>query len=171
MGSNLSMDEVLLEFHEFTGSKKSVVLGTVGGDGSPEASYAPVLKLNNRFYIYVSELSKHTENLLNHLQASLLFIEDEMKSKQIFARQRATIKTHVKEIQRGKEAWEKILDAMQGKHGGLIEMLKPLDDFHLFEITPIEASYVRGFAQAYKVTGTNLSEITHKNDRGHGSKQ
>jgi hypothetical protein len=77
----------------------------------------------------------------------------------------------VKEIQRGKEPWEKILDAMQGKHGGLIEMLKPLDDFHLFEITPIEASYVRGFAQAYKVTGTNLSEITHKNDRGHGSKQ
>ena len=166
--SKLSLNEIHTEFHTFIDDKYSVILGTINNEGTPEASYAPVLRINHRFYVYVSELSKHTGNLLATLQASLLFIEDETTSKQIFARQRATLKTKVKPIERNSDLWEVILDSFEEKFGPMIPMLRPLEDFHLFEFASEEAGYVRGFAQAYRLVGQELSEVTHKNDRGHG---
>lgn len=166
--SKLSLNEIHNEFHAFIDDKDSVILGTINEDKTPEASYAPVLRVNHRFYIYVSELSKHTENLKSTLKASLLFIEDETTCKQLFARQRATLKAKAKLIERNSDLWEVILDSFEEKFGPMIPMLRPLEDFHLFEFTSDEASYVRGFAQAYRLNGQELSEVAHKNDRGHG---
>lgn len=166
--SKLSLNEIRDEFHSFIDDKESVILGTVNKDGEPEASYAPVLRINHRFYIYVSELSQHTGNLQNTPKASLLFIEDETSSKQIFARQRATLKAKAKLIERKSDLWEVVLDSFEEKFGGMIPMLRPLEDFHLFEFTSEEAGYVRGFAQAYRIAGEELSEVAHRNDRGHG---
>ncbi|MBF6058768.1 MULTISPECIES: HugZ family protein [Thiomicrorhabdus] len=156
------------EFQEFTLSHNSVILGTVDPHQRPEASYAPVLKDIDRFYIYVSELSKHTLNLLEHPRASLLFIENEENAKHLFARKRATLETRALRVPRDSEIWHKIIEKMEDKFGEIIQMLRPLEDFHLFELTPQSAGYVRGFAQAYRLEGENLSEVTHIRDRGHG---
>jgi putative heme iron utilization protein len=50
----------------------------------------------------------------------------------------------------------------------MMRNLRELKDFHLFELTPVKATYVRGFAQAYHINGSQLNEINHIRDRGHG---
>lgn len=166
------LQSIYNEFKSFIGSFETVILATTDASLHPESSYAPVLQYNNRFYIYVSELSNHTQNLMDMPKASLLFIEPEQEAKHLFARKRATLKAVSTHIERDTEQWHEMLDLMENKFGEIIQMLKPLEDFHLFEFTTQGAGYVRGFAQAYRLEGEDLSNVTHINDRGHGkSKQ
>lgn len=159
------------ELVTFINSFDSAVLATVNQESLPESSYAPVLQHNQRYYVYLSELANHTQNLLDVPKASLLFIEPEKEANHLFARQRASLKVEAQHIERDSEFWRDILGQMEDKFGDIIQMIKPLQDFHLFEFSVTEGSYVRGFAQAYKFTGEDLSDINHINDRGHGKSQ
>ena len=81
------LKQALREFHAFVASFDSVMLATINDEGDtpvPEASYAPVLVRDGKYYIFVSELALHTRNLLRNKSASLLFIEDESNSNNIF---------------------------------------------------------------------------------------
>ena len=70
-------------------SVRTVVLGTVSSGGIPNVSYAPfVMDEAKNIYIFVSKLSVHTSNIQANARASLMLIEDETKSKQVFARRR-----------------------------------------------------------------------------------
>lgn len=70
-------------------SVRTVVLGTVSSGGIPNVSYAPfVMDEAKNIYIFVSKLSVHTSNIQANARASVMLIEDETKSKQIFARRR-----------------------------------------------------------------------------------
>ncbi|MGC9385953.1 MAG: HugZ family protein [Hydrogenovibrio sp.] len=162
------LNGIYTEFNDFIDSHQSVVMATLNKTAEPEASYAPVMRNNGRFYIYISELSNHTFNLMEDPQASLLFIEPENEAKHLFARKRATLKTRARHIQRTEAEWETLMTQLEDKFGEIIQMLKPLEDFHLFELTPLSAGYVRGFAQAYKLEGDDLSDVTHLNEGGHG---
>lgn len=163
----LPLETVLAEFHAFNQSFNSVVLGTVNETGDADATYAPTLQIEGKFYVYVSELSAHTLNMLRHPRASLLFIEPETEAN-LFRRRRSSIRAQLRTIERSSAEWSRILDGYEEKLGKMMRHLRILKDFHLFELTPIEASYVRGFGQAYRVSGAELSDIRHANDRGHG---
>jgi hypothetical protein len=52
--------------------------------------------------------------------------------------------------------------------GETAQNLRHLADFHLFEVTIEQANFVRGFAQAYELSGEDLRQVRHINDRGHG---
>lgn len=156
------------ELMDFINSFESTVLATVNKTSTPESSYAPVLQYNHRYYVYVSELSNHTQNLMDVPKASLLFIEPEQEAKHLFARKRASLKVNANHLSRDSDTWNEILEKMEAKFGEIIQMLRPLEDFHLFELSVAEGNYVRGFAQAYKLGGEDLSDISHINDRGHG---
>ncbi|KUJ74343.1 hypothetical protein AVO42_02730 [Thiomicrospira sp. XS5] len=162
------LSNIYNEFNQFIDSHQSVVMATINKAAEPEASYAPVMRHDGRFYVYISELSNHTFNLMEDPQASLLFIEPENDAKHLFARKRATLKATAKHIQRSDSEWEGTMDKLEEKFGEIIQMLKPLEDFHLFELTPLSAGYVRGFAQAYKLEGEDLSDVTHLTEGGHG---
>ena len=165
---NKSLEEIYDEFNQFVDGFKSVVLATINKTNEPESSYAPVMKHDGKFYVYISELSNHTFNLLENPQASLLFIEPEGEAKHLFARKRATLKTRARHIKRSENEWESILGLFGEKFGKIIGMLKPMEDFHLFELTSGSAGYVSGFAQAYKLEGSDLSKVTHLTEGGHG---
>lgn len=164
----VDLNMVLAEFHEFNRSHDSVVLGTVNRDGNADTSYAPVLHKDNQFYIYISELAAHTPNLLNHLNASLLFIEPEDKATNLFKRKRSTIRAQAETIARDSEEFKQVMNDYLENFGKIMRNLSESKDFHLFKLTPQHATYVRGFAQAYLITGENLDEIMHMGDRGHG---
>lgn len=163
-----SLDDIYDDFNQFIDGFKSVVMATINKTSEPESSYAPVLKYDGKFYVYISELSNHTSNLLGNPQASLLFIESEDGAKHLFARKRATLKTRARHIKRSESEWESILGLLEEKFGKIIGMLKPLEDFHLFELIPDSAGYVRGFAQAYRLEGSDLSKVAHLTEGGHG---
>lgn len=162
------LDAVFAAQENFRDGFSTLILSTVNGEGRPEASYAPYVRdADGKLYIYVSELSRHTANLGQQSKTSVLFIESEADSKHLFARQRLTYDCLSREIARDSEHWQYIMGLFQEKFGKFMEMLRNLNDFHLFEITPHRGTYVAGFAQAYEITGERLNNIRHVNDTGH----
>lgn len=164
----LPLNSIAKDFFAFLSLHKTVVLGTLNKAMEAEASYAPVLQNNGRFYIYISELAKHSHNLLENKQLTLLFIQDEQDADNIFARKRATIKAHARHIDRDTVEWNALMDDYCQYFGDTAKMLRGLSDFHLFELSPTKASFVRGFAQAYELEGDLFNDVRHMNDRAHG---
>lgn len=161
-------NEIFEEFNEFISQQQSVILATSNHDGEPQASYAPFILVEGRFYIYVSELAAHTENLMHHADLGLLLIEDEQTADNLFARKRASIQATAQEIARDSDHWQQTMDCFVAQHGDTAALLKTLADFHLFELRAQKATFVKGFAQAYELSGEHLSQVRHKGDRGHG---
>ena len=154
------LSEVLREALEFSESRKSLLLSTVDSDGLPHASYAPFVRnASGDFYILVSELSSHTEFLARG-NASILLIEDESDASQIFARTRVSFHCTVQFVERHSEVWSEKVDAMQLRHGAIIETLVSLADFRMCRLIPDNGRYVRGFGQAYNIDPA-FSTIDH----------
>jgi putative heme iron utilization protein len=49
----------------------------------------------------------------------------------------------------------------KNQFGNFIDVIEPLQDFHLFQINPQSGRFIRGFGQAYELTGPGLNEIKH----------
>lgn len=163
-----TLEEILSEALEFHRAFDSMLLATADADGNPHASYAVhVMDEQGRFHIYISELAAHTQNLRTRPRASALFIEDESQAKNLFGRKRLTCECRSELLLRGSDEWEAVMDGFVAKYGKFMEMLKGLEDFHLFRLIPEKATYVRGFAQAYELSGEQLGAIRHVNDKGH----
>lgn len=152
--------------NELISSCRSVILATVNGEGSPNASYAPFARIENRFYILVSFMSRHTRNLRDIGKVSAMFIEDEANTKQIYARDRLTLDVQTREIKRGTSAWEEGIEKLKAAHGKVLDILVGLEDFIMIELTPVAGSYVNGFGSAYYVSD-QLEVVQHRNDVAH----
>ena len=149
------------EYIHFPDEFDSVLMATASADGEPDASYAVYLFRDDAYYVYVSELATHTVNLMATARVSLMFIEDESKAQNLFARQRMTLECAASEIGRGTDMFEAVLDTFEQRYGNFIQMLRTLSDFHLFRFKPESGTYVRGFGQAYRLEGKGLRQITH----------
>lgn len=128
------------------------MLSTVSVQGEPESSYAPYVRdKQGTFYIFVSQLAEHSQNLLQTGKASVLFIQPEAQTQNLFARQRVVLNCSVTEVNRMDESFEKIMDDMQDLLGETVALLRSLPDFHLLAINPIKGKYIAGFGQAFKI--------------------
>jgi heme iron utilization protein len=157
-----SEDQLAQLYQSFLGSFKSVILGTVSATGEPQASYAPCVVTEARaIYIYVSGLSAHTQNLIATGKASALFIESEDQASQIFARKRLNYDCAATLVVRESEAWEVIAQQFADRFGNIIEMMKGLADFQIFQLQPYAGRFVVGFGAAYSVDPSDLSKLTH----------
>lgn len=155
------------ECARFPEAFQSVLMATVGQSGMPDASYAAYVQFEDDYYVYVSELAQHTKNLAETGNVSLLFIEEEASARHLFARQRMTLQCDADFVSRSTEEFERIMDLFEEKFGAFMSMLKKLNDFHLFRMTPRKGAFVRGFAQAFELDGKGMSNIRHISDRGH----
>lgn len=161
MTQTSDLTDILTQAKQFSSRFDSVIMATVNHHNEPEASYAPYLEQNGQYYVYISALASHTRSLQYNPQCQLLFIEDEATSKNLFARQRLTLSCHAIEIQRDTLAFETILNALEEKFGNMMRLLRTLNDFQLFQLTPKTGSYVLGFGKAYELTGEQFNQITH----------
>ena len=145
------------EVIDFRRNFKSVVLATLSADGVPDASYTPyILDDDGNILIFVSELAQHTKNLFHSPKISLLWIEGEEHSRNLFARRRLTLQCDARELHSGTAQWNAALTRMQHVHGKTIEVLRSLPDFHLFTLEARRGNYVRGFARAFTASGDEL---------------
>lgn len=151
---------------ELVANSKSVILGTVDAEGKPLASYAPFAKIDNRIYVLVSFMARHTKNLKEGKVASVMFIEDESNTKQIYARDRLTFDTTTEQVERDTPTWNKVIDELKARHGKVLELLVGMDDFIMMELTPVKGAYVNGFGSAYFVDD-QFQVIEHRNDIAH----
>lgn len=161
---NHNLERLVGEARDFMSGFRSLVLGTVDANGEPEASYAPfVHRPSEGFYVYVSELSRHTGNLKASGRASVLLIADERDAPQAFARTRLTFRCGAEEVSRDSDCWRRVLDNFEQRFGDVMSMIRPLADFHLFVLHPETGVYIRGLAQAYRFVGAELDEFIHMN--------
>jgi hypothetical protein len=153
--------ELQREIRDFRGTRRTVVLATADGQGLPDASYAPCLEdAEGNVYIFVSALARHTRNLLADARVSVLFIEDEAETANVFARRRLTLECSATPIAREHPDWAGVLDGMTERLGGLMGTLRSLADFQLFRLTPRSATYVRGFGQTFRFEGEGLKQVS-----------
>lgn len=148
-GSNSQTQET--DYRALVDSQSTLLLATCCENGDADLSYAPYLLNDEIFYIYVSELARHTGNLLRNRQASVMFIQPEDEADSLFARQRLVLNCRITEIDRDEPNYSLLLDAMQDKFGGIVGVLRSLPDFHLLALTPIQGQYVAGFGKTFAV--------------------
>jgi uncharacterized protein (DUF924 family) len=150
------------EILAFRNARRTAVLGTVGAAGRPLASYAPCVGDDaGHFYVFVSGLSRHTRNLVETGQASLLLLDDEDTDRNTFERRRLAYDCNVVPLPRDAPQWDRILDRFGALFGDVVQTLRELGDFQLFRLTPQSGTYVRGFGQAFAVADDALTEVQH----------
>ena len=159
----MTVAELQKELNLFRNNFQTLILSTVSKEGKAHASYAPfILGDDQAMYILSSELAAHTQNMLNHPQVGVLFIENEADSKTPFARKRISLECSVFEVGRISYEWKKTIEKMEATFGNIIPLLKSLSDFHLFRMDVEQGSFVKGFGQAYSVQGNELQILARK---------
>ncbi|WP_087017989.1 heme utilization protein HutZ [Thaumasiovibrio subtropicus] len=154
------------EMQEFRDNCLTLQLATIGKNGLPSASYAPFAFDEAGFYILVSDLAAHGQNLKHNKSLSIMMIDDEQDAKSIFARRRLSFDTAAQLIERDTPAWAAGIQTLTNRFGEMIDNLSNLGDFRLYLLTPEKGRYVKGFGKAFDVTGFEMVDIVHLNE-GH----
>ena len=159
---------------ELLNSRQSLIISTLNANGVTETSVAATFFDGQAFYIFTSELSQHTKNLVSALRAnqktnkdviiSGLLLADEAETEQMFARERMSFQLKVSEVLRDdlnnmvqKESskdkensnHQTVLKGFKEHFGDVVVLLQSLPDFHLFKLSPRTGTYVVGFGQAF----------------------
>lgn len=157
MTETLSANEIQQQAIALRASLNSIQLATISSDGHANISYTPcVTDEQGASYIFISELAVHTKNLCQNTSLSIMWIEDELACRNLFARKRLSMSATASEVEIGSQQHREILDLMQSRLGNTLAVLRQLPDFHLFRLDAVNGSYVAGFAQAYPIRGNRL---------------
>lgn len=141
-------------------------MATLDAEGLPEASYAPFVWIDDSCYLFLSLLARHTQNLNVNPSISLLLIEDQADARNQFARRRVIWQGQAEKIERDIDLFKAVMQGFRDRFGDFIDIIEPLQDFQLFKVTPKSGRFIRGFAQAFQLSGERLNQITHINPDG-----
>ncbi|PMH72956.1 heme utilization protein HutZ [Vibrio cyclitrophicus] len=149
------------EIKEFRQERRTLQLATVDEEGRPNVSYAPFVQNQEGYFVLISDIARHARNLKVNPQVSLMMIEDEDGSKQLYARKRLTFDAQASVVERETELWTQVIGQMQERFGEIIDGLSQLQDFSLFNLKAENGLFVKGFGQAYQVSGEDLVDFVH----------
>ncbi len=149
------------EIKEFRQERQTLQLATVDADGRPNVSYAPFVQNQEGYFVLISKIARHARNLLENPQVSLMTIEDEEGAKQLFARKRLTFDAVASVIERDTQLWHQVITQMEERFGEIVSGLSQLEDFVLFNLKAERGLFVKGFGQAYQVSGDDLVDFVH----------
>jgi len=141
----------------------SVQLATLGCDATPEASYAPCVWRDGHCFVFLSELASHTQNIKLNPSISLLLIEAETAAGNAFARKRISLFGSAEIVARTDDTYKTVINDFYHRFGDVMKIIEPLADFHLFRIIVQRGRFIRGFGQAYELTGDRLEQLIHIN--------
>ncbi len=146
-------EQIADEVESFKDEFNTILLASLSKDNKPHISYSPLLRYQGEYYLYISEVAAHCQNLrTNSDSAQVMFIENEDKAKSILARKRLTYDVSVKFLPRD-DFFNKVYDSFEervGKNAGLAQV-RGMEDFHLVKIQFKEGRFVKGFGQAYSI--------------------
>lgn len=154
------------EIQEFKQQCKTIVLATLDKDHNPNVSYAPFVINNGEYQVLISTIARHARNLQDVPKVSLMLLEDESKSREIYARRRLTFDASARILERHSPEWENAIQALQARHGEIVDNLAKLEDFKVFCFTPEQGLFVKGFGKAFQVSTDELVNFVHL-DEGH----
>ena len=134
---------------ELIASIQTLSISSINENHTAHSSYAPFIENKHKFYVCISGMAKHAQNLLNNKNISCLIIEDESKSTNIFARKRVTFDMQVTPIERNSLIFNGAMTLFRDKFGDSARIYESMLDFQLFELTPLLGRAVFGFGEAY----------------------
>ncbi|TXE88368.1 HugZ family heme oxygenase [Campylobacter volucris] len=148
------------EIQAFIDEFNSVCMATLSKDNEVMCSYAPFIKSQYGFFIYISEASEHFLNIKNNPKnIEIMFLEDESKAASCILRKRLRYKCEIEFTQRN-EKFDQIYDEFENQtgedHG--IKMIRNMQDFHLIKLNFKEGRFVKGFGQAYDLKDGCISQ-------------
>ncbi len=133
--------------------KKSCVLSLINAEGKPFSSTTPFVRVNRKFYIYISRIAEHFQLLEQAQFVDVLCVADEAITSNSFAAERARWQCTPKHL--GSDGHEEVFAIFDKVHSApTMKLLRTLD-FSLFELTPIEGRYVIGFGKAFDIDIVN----------------
>lgn len=169
----LKYDDIKSEILEFRNSFGSVVIASIDKDSQAIASYAPLIKYEGRFFIYISEVAEHFSSIKAHPEnIEILFLEDEKEAKSVILRKRLKYRVRA-EFKNKDSEFEKIFECFEAEnpHAGGLNTIKKMQDFHLVELHFKKGRFVKGFGGAYDIDergevrfamGNNPHKFPHK---------
>lgn len=153
MPKAIDLEQVKQDYKAFIQNKKNCVLSFVDGEGRPFSSTAPFVRLNGKFYIYISRIAEHYQLMEKSEVVDLICVADEAVTANPFATERARWQCQPKNL--GNEGHEEVFSAFdQLFNAKMMAMLRSLD-FSLFELTPVDGRYVVGFGKAFTIDIAN----------------
>ncbi len=154
------------EVQEFRNSRQTLQLATIDKEMKPHVSYSPFAFDKAGYYILVSDLAVHGQNLKLNRHVSIMMVEDESQARSIHARKRLTFDTTAEHINKHSTEGQAGIAALVERFGEMAENLSQLGDFNLYKLTPSNGRYVKGFGQAFNVSGNALVDFLHLSE-GH----
>ena len=158
-------DDARKDYLALRESASSAQLATLRSDVTPEASYAPCVWYQGNCYVFLSELSSHTGNLMRNPKIGMMLIEDARAASNPFARKRISLHGSARVLARSDRQFSAVLAEFHHRFGAVMKVIEPLPDFHLFRIDVAGGSFVRGFGQAYAISGKNLDQLAQVDPR------
>jgi hypothetical protein len=154
--------EIIHEFEIFCQDKESLIISTTNEDKSPLTNYSPFVEKNDCFYICVSSLLPHYENIVRDKKAHVFIIEDESKASHVYARKRLYFDVVCETVNKEEE----IFQLFDKKYKDKLSFLRSMKDFKILKLLPEEKSLVLGFGAAYILNNEgkiSQKTISHKN--------
>lgn len=158
---------------DFIANIQTAIIGTLDKNNHPFSSYAPYIYDANRFYVYISDIATHAKNLQKNHKASLFFVEDESKTTNLFARKRISLQCDSMKIERASERFEEVLELFAQKFdASMVNTLKKMTDFNLYEFKVTYGEATFGFGKAYFIGGEHMDELIARGESNphHGVK-
>ena len=154
-------DSLLDEYLALRESCEGALLATLDGTSIPAASYAPIAWLDGQAYLFLSELAEHTQNLQRCPAISLLLLDAVDRGGNAFARRRISLTGEAQPVARDDARFGAALGEFKRRFGDVVDLLESLPDFHLFALRLSGGRYIRGFGQAYELSGEGLDRLQH----------
>lgn len=141
----MPIEKINEKLQSFTENFKSLIILSSDENQNLLTTYAPFVKKENDFYVYISERARHFSNLTQTKKANLYFIEDESKAVNIFARAR------LEYVSNAEICDFDMYDEFEAKFGKACSFLRKLNDFKLIKLSPLNGVLTLGFGAAYRV--------------------
>jgi len=156
------------EIEEFRQQQRTLQLATITAEGLPHVSYSPFIFLPGGYYILVSDIAQHGQNLKHSPNVSIMMIEDEQQAKSIYARKRLSFDAQANLIERDSHEWTQGISALEERFGEIVSVLSTLQDFNLYRLEPERGRFVKGFGKAFEISSQDMVGFVHL-DQGHRS--
>lgn len=150
------LSDSLIDLH---GRSKTLMMATQTEDAAPHISYSPYALIEGKYYVFLSALAEHTRHLTERPQASVMLIEDEQDTRNLYARTRLSWVAQARVIARQTPLFDAAIGQLKTRTGQTIDLLVSLNDFDLFELAPVHGRLVLGFGQAYQIKPEDLLAV------------
>jgi heme iron utilization protein len=159
------LEKIQTSYHLFIGECQTLHIASKNSNQDVIASYAPFVRRAGSYYLYLSRLAAHYNNLSENAGVGLLLIRDESSSPNSFARERLQLTANATKLSKNHPDKPNLISRFKSKFGKQFELIEPLPDFDLFELSIKSGRYIYGFAQAYELYGDNMDELRHIDPR------